>query len=97
MKALALEPKPTPKPLPPAAAASEPEERIGGKLPHEVLGVPRGASHEVVHQAYLKLVREYHPDKTAQLATEIQALAGERTRELNRAYELMSRGKKEET
>jgi len=94
MAALALPPKPAPKPkpLPPPAAALE-EERIGGKLAHEVLGVAKDASPEAVHQAYLKRVREYHPDKTAHLASEIQTLAGERTRDLNRAYEILSKGK----
>lgn len=57
-----------------------------GRSPHEVLGVAPGASREEIRRAYHALVREYHPDRVAGAAAEIQRLAEERTAELNGAY-----------
>ena len=51
---------------------------------------------EVIQARYRKLAVQYHPDKLASSATELQDLAGERLREINGAYsELMkSRGER---
>lgn len=54
--------------------------------PHDVLGVPRGASQATIKAAWRRLAREHHPD----LATESPAAAEAATRrmaEINRAYE----------
>lgn len=54
--------------------------------PHDVLGVPRGASQATIKAAWRRLAREHHPD----LATEGPAAAQAATRrmaEINRAYE----------
>lgn len=63
------------------------EERFEGKLPHEILGVSRESSAEAIHDAYLRLVREHHPDLAATLSPEVQARASARTKALNWAYE----------
>jgi curved DNA-binding protein CbpA len=47
--------------------------------PHEVLGVTREATTEEVRQAYLKLVREFPPDREP-----------DRFREIHDAYQLLS-------
>lgn len=74
-------------PLPPPP----PEETIDGKTPHEVLGVSRDASAKEIRAAYQKLVKEYHPDRAATLAPEIREIAETRTRQLNRAYEILTK------
>ena len=53
--------------------------------PYRVLGVPRGASREAVHDAYLDLVRRYHPDLHPG-----DRVAEERLKALNAAYEILS-------
>jgi DnaJ-domain-containing protein 1 len=75
-------------PLPPAPPV---EETIDGKTPHEVLGVSRDASDKEIRAAYQKLVKEYHPDRAATLAPEIREIAEKRTRQLNRAYEILTK------
>lgn len=81
--------KAPPQPPPKPKLAAKKEERVGGKLPHEVLGVARDASRETIHDAYKRLVREHHPDKKSQEAPESRKRADDRTKEINRAYELL--------
>ncbi|MBL9022724.1 MAG: J domain-containing protein [Myxococcales bacterium] len=87
-KELKSPPAPKPKPL---APPPPPSETVDGRDPHEILGVEKGASLEVIRAAYQKLVKEYHPDRAATLASEIRDLAEKRTRELNRAYEILTK------
>jgi DnaJ-class molecular chaperone len=70
--------------------AKEPE-RIGGRLPHEVLGVRDHAPLSEVQDAYRKLVREVHPDKVDKEDADARARAHERTKQINRAYEILSK------
>lgn len=84
-KALGLGPAPKTRAVPPRGDRSGTGDR--GKSPWEVLGVPPGAAPEEIKAAYQRLVRQYHPDKVAELGAELQALAEEKTKELNRAYE----------
>jgi len=51
---------------------------------YEVLGVPRDADENAIKSAYRKLARQYHPDVNK--ATD----AGERFKEINEAYEVLS-------
>lgn len=67
------------------------DQRIDGKLPHEILGVPEDATPEEARIAYQRLVQKVHPDRTATLSDEIQALAHERTRQINLAYDAMKK------
>lgn len=66
-------------------------ERIGGRLPHEVLGVRASATFSEIQDAYRKLVREVHPDKADKLDAEARARAHERTKQLNRAYDILAK------
>lgn len=54
---------------------------------HDVLAVPPQATREEVVQAYRRLVGQYHPDKVANMAPEIRALAETRSNEINVAYD----------
>jgi len=71
---------PAPKKQPPP----QPDDRE--RAPHEVLGVPAGASREEVRAAYQKLIQQYHPDRVADMGPELRELAEQRTKELNAAY-----------
>lgn len=74
-------------PLPPAP----PEETIDGKTPYEILGIERDATAKEIRVAYQRLVKEYHPDRAATLAPEIREIAEKRTRQLNRAYAILTK------
>jgi DnaJ-class molecular chaperone len=51
---------------------------------YQILGVPRGASDAEIKRAFRKLAREYHPDTAKN-----KALAEEKFKELNEAYEVL--------
>lgn len=64
----------------------------GRRDPYEVLGIDRTASREDIRKAYRRLVNKYHPDKVVHLGEEFQALAEEKFKEIQEAYqELTSR------
>ena len=44
------------------------------------------ASEEEIKRAYQDKMRQYHPDRVASAAPEIQALAEKRSKEINAAY-----------
>jgi preprotein translocase subunit Sec63 len=55
--------------------------------PYAVLGVSEQASQDEIDTAYRRKISDYHPDKVANAADEIKALAEVRAREINAAYE----------
>lgn len=61
--------------------------RVGSKDPFAVLGVGRNASSEEIRGAYKKLAGKYHPDKVLHLGDEFAALAEERFKEIQAAYD----------
>lgn len=59
--------------------------------PHAILGVPPGASEEVLTRAYHDRLKEYHPDRVAALGAELQDLAHRKTLDIQRAYAELTR------
>ena len=57
--------------------------------PYKVLGVSENATQEEIRSAYLDLVKKYHPDKY--MDNPLKELAGEKLKEINEAYEVLSR------
>lgn len=55
--------------------------------PYAVLGVAEDALMDEIDAAYRRRMSDYHPDKVANAAAEIKALAETRAREINAAYE----------
>ncbi len=53
---------------------------------YEVLGISRPASSDAIQSAYRARMQEYHPDKVAHLGEELQALALEKSQQIQRAY-----------
>ena len=58
--------------------------------PYEVLGVKPGASEEEIKRAYRDLARKYHPDNYAD--NPLADLAQEKMKEINEAYEALTKG-----
>ena len=58
---------------------------------YAILGCTRNDPDDQIKRQYRKLVQEYHPDKVAHLGAELQSLANEKTREIQRAYAMLSR------
>jgi len=55
--------------------------------PYQILEVERGASQEMIKQAYRRLAGKYHPDKVEYLGVEFKALAEKRFKEIQQAYD----------
>lgn len=54
---------------------------------YAVLGLEPGADMEMVKKAYRKLSMQYHPDKVSHLGDEFKAVAEEKMKEINQAYD----------
>jgi DnaJ-class molecular chaperone len=57
----------------------------------DLLGVGPDATLEEIKRAYHSKVAEWHPDKLAGVAQELRDMATERMKQLNEAYEIVSR------
>ncbi len=71
------------------------EERPGQfqkKSPYDVLEIKPDASQSEIRRAYRTLANKYHPDKSAHLGPEFQALAEEKFKEIQQAYDVLTRG-----
>lgn len=58
---------------------------------YDVLGVTPTATFEEIKAAYREKAKQYHPDKVSHLGTEFQELAERRMKELNEAYEFLTK------
>lgn len=54
---------------------------------YAVLGLEIGADMETIKKAYRKLSMQYHPDKVRHLGDEFRAVAEEKMKEINQAYD----------
>ena len=52
-----------------------------------ILGVSENASKDQVTTAYKVMISQYHPDKVAQMGTEIRELAEFKSKQINAAYD----------
>ncbi len=62
-----------------------------GMDPHEVLGVRPGASQEEVTRAFREKMKQYHPDRVADLGEDLKKVAHEKSVEIQRAYEALKK------
>ena len=69
-----------------AAGAAISEEQY-----YAVLGLKAGADFVVIKKAYRKLSMQYHPDKVAHLGDEFKAVAEEKMKEINAAYDFFEK------
>lgn len=54
---------------------------------HQVLNLTPDSSVSEIRKSYRRLIQKYHPDKVADLGTELVQLAEQKTKEINLAYE----------
>lgn len=59
------------------------------KRAFSVLEIPESSTNEEIRSAYLKKIKEYHPDRVQNLGQEIKNLADKKTKEINQAYEFI--------
>lgn len=59
--------------------------------PYEVLGVSENADEETIKKAYKELVKKYHPDKYVN--NPLADLAAEKMKEINKAYDMLTKNK----
>ena len=73
----------------PAAGAPPPQDRLADA--YAALGVTPQSSAAEIKRAYRKLISQNHPDKLAArgLPESMRAVAEERSREINSAYDLI--------
>jgi DnaJ-domain-containing protein 1 len=74
-----------------ARGARGPARNRGGFDPFEVLGVARGASQDEVSRAYRDKMKQYHPDRVADLGEDLRKVAHEKSVEIQRAYEALKK------
>ncbi|MCX6156316.1 MAG: J domain-containing protein [Candidatus Kapabacteria bacterium] len=60
-------------------------------LAYSILEIPTNSSKEQIKSAYIKKIKEYHPDKVASMGTELRLLAEKKTKEINEAYSFLNR------
>ncbi len=60
---------------------------------YETLGVNINSTKEEVSSAYKNLLKQYHPDKVANLGKELQDLAILKTKDINLAYQQIKKEK----
>ncbi len=56
---------------------------------YKTLGVDSSASPSYIRDAYRKKIRQYHPDKVANLGEKLQELANEESKNINDAYAVL--------
>lgn len=72
---------------------SAPPAADGLDAAYASLGLKADASDTDLEQAYRRRMSEYHPDRVANAASEIRALAETRAREINIAYDAIRRAR----
>jgi len=60
---------------------------------YAILGLHSGADKDTIKKAYRKLCMRYHPDKVRHLGEEFRAVAEEKMKEINGAYDFFTKNK----
>jgi len=63
----------------------------GRRSPYAVLEIEPGASQNEIKSAYRRLAAQYHPDKVQHLGKDLQELAETRFKEIQQAYDFLTR------
>jgi DnaJ-domain-containing protein 1 len=74
-----------------ASTSAPPSPPSPATDPYATLGVSASATDDEIEQAWRRKMSEYHPDRVANSADEIRALAEKRASEINAAYETIQK------
>ncbi len=66
-------------------------KKMNMEIASKILGLSENASNEEIKIAYKQKIKEYHPDKVADMGEEIRNLAKIRTQQINQAYEFLKK------
>ena len=61
---------------------------------YRVFGLPEDASDAQIDRTYRKLMGQYHPDRVAGAAPDLQKIAEQKSREINAAYDRIQKLRK---
>lgn len=62
---------------------------------YDVLGVGATASKDAIRKAYLRLVQEFHPDKSPNVSPAVKKLVEEKFKDIQEAYDVLSKHRAE--
>jgi len=62
---------------------------------YDILGVPTTATKGEIKEAYLKLAKEFHPDKSAGVNPAVKKLVEEKFKDIQEAFETLSKHRAE--
>lgn len=85
---------PAPRPVPHRRAVSPPSAKHSPSAlatAYAVLGVSTAATQDQVRKAFRERALQYHPDKVSHMAPEFRAVAEQKMKEINDAYERIKR------
>jgi DnaJ-domain-containing protein 1 len=77
-----------------SGAKTDPTDALRSDSPYAILQVSPDASDKEITDAYHHMAQLYHPDKVAGLGPELQEVAQRKMKEINAAYEQLSRRSK---
>ena len=72
-------------------AAGSRHEASASFDPWHVLEIARDATREEIHNAFREQMKRYHPDRVSHLGEELREVAERKTKDINRAYQMLSR------
>ncbi|TAL68592.1 MAG: hypothetical protein EPN82_09955 [Bacteroidetes bacterium] len=58
---------------------------------YSIFGLKQNATTDEIKSAYKQKIKEYHPDRVANLGSELKQLAEQKTQEINMAYEIIKK------
>ena len=58
---------------------------------YSILGLKSEATNDEIKSAYKQKVKEYHPDRVANLGEELKQLAEQKTQQINKSYEMLKK------
>ena len=77
------------KARPSTVDGAEPAQRL--QNPYEILEVSSGSDFDAIKAAYQNKIRQYHPDKVADMGPEVQEVAEKHAQEINEAYDILKK------
>ena len=73
-------------------SAGDPQDETACSFdPWGMLGIPRGATRQEIHNAFREQMKLYHPDRVSHLGEDLRKVAVDKAKDINRAYRMLKR------